>query len=300
MAYLRRFKLKKGYSYHLVFSDERSRSLGRNLEVAKRIWRDFEDRAQLKKWGIVDAVPCQLTLGDLKIRDLEQAKREAKDVRTREKVWRAIEKTIPANLRVTDITPLVIERLDSATIKRATLKKRHALLRYQLGESVRLGELAENPFGRMRPIREWDARQATALTRKQAADLLRKLERPTARQMRLLLRTASRPGERPTREGAFLVYRPHKRGVQRRFQIGQVLELILSHPRSWSRRSWDRAVAALGLEIRPHDLRHTAITWAAQKPGASLAEIQALGGWTSPAMAARYLHGSGKAMETVR
>lgn len=65
-----------------------------------------------------------------------------------------------------------------------------------------------------------------------------------------------------------------------------------------------RAVAAAGIDdhglTAHHVCRHTACTLAAQA-GASLADLMDLGGWSSPAMAARYMHldgqGSKRAVE---
>jgi integrase len=55
-------------------------------------------------------------------------------------------------------------------------------------------------------------------------------------------------------------------------------------------RAFRKARKRAGLdELRWHDLRHTFASWVAQS-GASDRVLQALGGWTSPKMVARYAH----------
>lgn len=55
-------------------------------------------------------------------------------------------------------------------------------------------------------------------------------------------------------------------------------------------RSWRNALARAGIDdFRWHDLRHTFASWAAMS-GASLVELQELGGWKSQEMVRRYAH----------
>jgi integrase len=55
-------------------------------------------------------------------------------------------------------------------------------------------------------------------------------------------------------------------------------------------RVWRKALADLGIEnFRWHDLRHTWASWLAMN-GATLSELQELGGWKSASMVRRYAH----------
>lgn len=59
---------------------------------------------------------------------------------------------------------------------------------------------------------------------------------------------------------------------------------------AFSTKAFRKAAKRAGLEgLRWHDLRHTFASWVAQS-GASDRVLQALGGWTSPKMVARYAH----------
>lgn len=62
-------------------------------------------------------------------------------------------------------------------------------------------------------------------------------------------------------------------------------------PSGW-RLAFNAAVKRAGLEdVRPHDLRHTGLTWAAQA-GATTGELMARAGHTTPTVAMRYQHAS--------
>jgi integrase len=62
------------------------------------------------------------------------------------------------------------------------------------------------------------------------------------------------------------------------------------HPRTLD-RVWVRARKVAGRpDVRLHDLRHTGLTWTAQIPGVTLAEIMRRAGHSSPAAALRYQH----------
>jgi integrase len=58
---------------------------------------------------------------------------------------------------------------------------------------------------------------------------------------------------------------------------------------SFRKRVWLPALAATGLAFRFHDLRHSALTWAAAS-GATVAELMHRAGHSSPAAALRYQH----------
>lgn len=298
MAFLRTRKGKRGTHYYLVFENKNCKAVGSNLAVARRILAEYHDRLRLAEFGINDPVPCGITLNDLMERDLEQAKRDGKSLKTRLLTWAVILRILPGTMRASEVTPKLIERLDTGDIKRNTLRRRHAFLRYQLGESVRLGEIPSNPFNRVKRIVAWDARKGVALTRIQAARLLWALRRqhgPTARWAVRQLRTASRPGQVPEPSGN---YAGHKRGRPRRFKASP----LLPRPERclFSNHAWLVVRERLGMpRLNPKDLRHTALTWAAKKPGASLGSVMGLGGWTTPSVASTYLHLGDDPQETV-
>lgn len=305
MAWLRKIKSRKtGKAYYYVIdSQRRSHPCGTNRALALEALAEFENRQQRRKLGLqVEAPACTWTLGYVKSRDIEDARRQGKDVGTREKVWRAIFQTIPPETMIEAITSDLVWDLTKPGLRNSTIRRRRALLRFALAaarKSARSG-YTRDPFVQLPELSERQgARRPIAMTRPQAARLLRLLDRPTARWARLQLKTASRPGERPGLEGTLLRYPPHKRGVERRFLVSVSLEGILRSSFAFSRSSWDRAVKQLGIHVRPHDLRHTALTWAAQKPGASLMDIQRLGGWKSPAMAQRYLHSGNEPLDPI-
>ncbi len=55
-------------------------------------------------------------------------------------------------------------------------------------------------------------------------------------------------------------------------------------------KAWRKALRDVGIkDFRWHDLRHTWASWLAMK-GATLSELQELGGWKSPEMVQRYAH----------
>ena len=54
-------------------------------------------------------------------------------------------------------------------------------------------------------------------------------------------------------------------------------------------RVWLPALKTTGLAYRSHDLRHSALTWAAAS-GATVAELMHRGGHSTPAAALRYQH----------
>lgn len=299
MAFLRKRIGKRGVHYYIQFENHSMKAVGSNLAVARRILAEYHDRSRLAEFGINDPVPCSITLGDLLERDLEQARREAKDVDTRLKVWKSIQRILPMDMRISELTPGIIERLDDGKIKRATLRRRYAQLRYQLAESVRLGEIAVNPFVRVRRVFEHDARAPVALTLPQIERLLLLLVGPTASHIEIQFLTASRPGEIGVVRGDVLVFPPHKRGVSRRFHVPGRLAELLASDHSFSRRFWERGIEEFGIPIHQHDIRHSALTIAGSQPGASLVGIMRLGGWKSPAMASRYLHSGNETLATV-
>ena len=63
-------------------------------------------------------------------------------------------------------------------------------------------------------------------------------------------------------------------------------------------RVWLPALAATGLSYRFHDLRHSALTWAAAS-GATVAELMHRGGHSTPGAALRYQHATAERDEAV-
>lgn len=299
MAFLRKRIGPRGVHYYIQFENHSMKAVGSNLAVARRILAEYHDRSRLAEFGINDPVPCAVTLGDLRERDTRQAIAEGKDVRTRTHVWNAIARVLSEDLRVNELTPKLIEQLGDGDVKRATIRRRYALLRYQLGESVRLGEIQVNPFTRVRRVFEHDARPAIALSLEQVQRLLGLLANKTAAHVEIQFLTASRPGEVGVVHGDVLVFPPHKRGVSRKFQISGRLADLLKTDHSFSRASWERGVEEFGTPIHQHDIRHSALTIAGSQPGASLVGIMRLGGWKSPAMASRYLHAGNETLSPV-
>ena len=65
-----------------------------------------------------------------------------------------------------------------------------------------------------------------------------------------------------------------------------------------STKAWYKALARAGIvDFRWHDLRHTWASWHAQA-GTSPAELQELGGWSTPQMVNRYAHLGGEHLKT--
>ncbi|MDD1677961.1 MAG: tyrosine-type recombinase/integrase [Methanomicrobiales archaeon] len=86
--------------------------------------------------------------------------------------------------------------------------------------------------------------------------------------------------------------------MARLFHLTPRLAALVRMPRSFDRKFWRLAAAKAGHpDLRPHDLRHTALTLAGKRPEASLDSLQKLGGWQSAAMADAYLHPDSRAIE---
>src|SRR5262249_10942554 len=114
---------------------------------------------------------------------------------------------------------------------------------------------------------------------------------PLGAYVELLALTASRLHESPSLSPGALHYPPQKRGNPRAFRVTRRLRYLMGQPRAFSRPIWLEVVRDLGLPgLKPHHLRHSALTIAGSHRDASLVDLMALGGWKSPQMAARYLH----------
>lgn len=206
-----------------------------------------------------------------------------------------------------------IEAREAAKIGPSTINRDLSVLRGALRlarESAAAG-YAGDPFASIRPLAEAHRRrQPIALSERDCRKLLRicwSMDQRFGAFVELLLLTASRLNETPTVSGGRLRYPPYKRGRARIFTLRggpeerRLAKLAQMERHFDRRRLWTPAVAALGRpELRPHDLRHTALTLEGKRPGASLLSLQKLGGWKSAAMAARYLHPDAEAIRPVR
>lgn len=314
MAWLRKIKGKRGTRYHLVTEGKRSRSVGSSLKVAQRILDDYHAKSRLREAGIIDPVRCSWTLDQLKTADMADAERHGRDIQTRGYVWKAILAVLGAELRIDRIGRPEMERLAVATLlesKGATFNRRRALLLHalKLAKNMGIGFTFVDPG--YPKLSESDLREASALTKAESSWLLGALAEihpGTSRYVEVLLLTCSRRSEvrksRIQADPARLLFPAHKRGIAREFRIlGRLADLLEFGVPSWSRDSWEKASAKFedkfGWRVRPHDLRHTGLTWAASQPGASLASLQKLGGWKSPAMVGTYLHSDSQAMSPV-
>ena len=77
-------------------------------------------------------------------------------------------------------------------------------------------------------------------------------------------------------------------------QLGQHLKSVFTYQGNpigqVNTKAWRKALVDVGIEnFRWHDLRHTWASWLVMN-GASLAELQELGGWQSASMVRRYAH----------
>jgi integrase len=123
------------------------------------------------------------------------------------------------------------------------------------------------------------------------------LEESLGEVVRVLAQTGLRLGElytaQTTPEGIYLS--DTKNGDSRivpttlPLPLGPLKDHLNLPPERTFRRRWNEATSALGLDVTPHALRHTAITrWA--EAGLSLEAIKALAGHHSLSTTMRYLH----------
>jgi integrase len=309
MAFVR-FRDYKGGRYYYVIDSGHERAAGRGSKgkkVALR-WSEKINEIRLRrKAGLPDEeIPSRSTwtLSILRDRDLEDARgRGLLSLRKRESHWRIILEYFSPDLPLDEITPATIADFvrwrrargaGPATINRdlrSCLRPALALARRLRSESGYAGD----PFRDLPQLEERRARRAPiALPPKDVERLLAlfwKRDRKIAAAVEILLLTASRIGERYTVEKGFVCYPAHKRGIARRFPLKGRLAELVHKPQAWSRRTWKRVVAEFGRpDLRPHDLRHTAITRAFHS-GVGWKEIQKLGGWKSLQMPLRtYSH----------
>ncbi len=320
MAFIRKHRGRDGKTYyHLVTENKTSRALGTNRAIALKLLGDYHDRRRLASFGVVDPTRCNWTLGDLAVADLEDAGRYGRDLQTRRYVWKPILAILGADLRIERIGKPEFERLAVETLRLAkaqTFNRRRALLIHalKLAHSKDLGYTFVDP--RYKKLPERVGREPWALSHEQADWLfaaLSSVHLDTARYSEILLRTCSRKAEIRTARiaGLELLFPAHKRGLPRAFRIeGRLLDLLSDSQSAtalrlptFARPAWEsvarRFRAEWGLQVWPHLLRHTGLTWYGQSPEANPAGLKELGGWTSMAMLSRYLHPGRRAMAPV-
>jgi integrase len=327
MAFIRRRQRRTGVFYYVGYyipgeivdgqkqkAKIRWRSAGKDRRFAKRWAANIERIKRLQKAGLLEEEPPDpgdsgWTVGELRKRDLADARQRGIVMSHRESCWRNILRVLPEETLLTEITPERIRDATAAWLKSAgnlTANRYRQVLRYglRLARESSESRYTGDPFSRLARLPEKSARPARALTDAESGRLiriLRKIHPPTAATAELLLLTASRTSERGEMVGATLRYPGHKRGRPRTFRLDPRLRALLNAPRAWSRRAWEKATKELGIpDLRPHDLRHSAAT-RAFLAGATIAEVQELLGHRSPQMAQRlYTHLFPREMKAIR
>lgn len=82
----------------------------------------------------------------------------------------------------------------------------------------------------------------------------------------------------------------HKVGMGGNSRLPMLYEVDLRRPMGSWRNAWRLACKAAGVRYRPHDMRHTFISWLAENPSVSEQTIKALAGHVSRQMLERYSH----------
>lgn len=308
MAFVRSRDYKGGtYWYVIDAGAERAAGLGKKGKRLADRWASKINEIRLRrKAGFPDEdIPSRSTwtLQTLRDRDLEDARgRGLGSVRKRESHWRIILEYFSPDLPLDELTPATIAgyvRFRRRTVGPATVNRDlRSCLRPALALARRLKDESGyrgDPFRDLPQLEERRTRRPpVVLTAKEVDRLLGlfwKRDRKMAAAVEILLLTASRIGERYTVEKGFVHYPAHKRGIARRFPVQGRLAELVRKPQAWSRRTWERVTAEFGRpDLRPHDLRHTAITRAIEA-GVGWDDLQRLGGWKSLQMPLRtYSH----------
>lgn len=315
MAFVRRRRRKTGFFYYVVEYQPGGRltvrSAGRDKAFARRWANRINELKLRRKAGFPDeenAPRCEWTIGDLKKRDLEDARQRGLVIYHRESCWRNILRVLPESLPLDQLTPEVIRDARTrwlATAGNVTANRYAQVFRFALRRARETPESGYrgDPFATIARLPEKEARSPRALTEREAGRLLQILRRihpPTAATVELLLRTASRRSESGIARGRSLRFAAMKRGRPRSFKVNRELRPLLQS-RELSRRAWRKAVTELGIpDLRVHDLRHTAATQAFLS-GATVAQVQELLGHQSPQMAQRlYTHLFPRELEPVK
>lgn len=275
----------------------------------------------LAKAGLLPVLPgrCLWTLADARLADLQDAKsRGLRDASPqphskrskRESLWKMMIGFFGEELALDALTndalrayithrqatvgPVPINRELFGVLRPALRIARDSSVSGYVGDPFRglrkLDERARRRRGIAIPERDWP--RLIRIARKERRDFGAWVE------MQLL--TASRPGQSAAAFDDFVRYDAHKRGLPRAFTLTGRLPIVAKERRAYSRRCWLRMAKRFGVpELRPHDLRHSALTAAGKRPAASLDTLRALGGWTTSAIADTYLHPDARAISPV-
>ena len=324
MAWARSRRRKTG-TYHYVFHQGRTFAAGKGKEGRElaQTWAAAMTKARrAKKAGMpldeAPGGPCLWTLTTLYHADMTEARRRGLrtvqpqfqgKISKRESDWRQLLAFFGAETNLDAISGerirAFIEWREAGGVGPSAINRGlFGILRpaLRLAREREESGYTRDPFLGIRTRGERAvARKPIALPEREVWKVIRrcwKKSRKLGAYVELLFQTASRLNERPEVGITYLLYPPYKRGRARPFELTPRLAVLAALPRAFDRKLWTAAVIAAGHpDLRPHDLRHTAITLAAKRPGASLDSIQKLGGWQSAVMANVYLHGDGRAIE---
>ncbi len=324
MAWARSRRRKSG-TYYYVISEGKTFAAGKGRvgrELAQEWAAAMTKARRAEKAGMrADETPgpCLWTLTDLYRADMTEARRRG--LRTvlpqfqgktskRESDWRQLLAFFGVETNLDAVSGerirAFIEARETAGVGPAAINRGlFGILRPALRTARERKEetgYAREPFLGIRKLDERaGARKPIALPEREVWRVIRRCWR-TSRKLgayvELLFLTASRLNEHPEVSGGFLRYPAYKRGKPRAFHLTPRVAVLAALPRAFDRKLWTASATAAGHPtLRPHDLRHTALTLAGKVPTASLDSIQKLGGWRSAAMADRYLHPDAAAIE---
>lgn len=289
--------------------------------IARKWAQTYNENRILAEAGQLPAQPraCLWTVKDLRLIDLQEAKNRG--LRTslpqphskaskRESLWK--------NLAVFFKDELPLDQITDATLRAYIADRQRSVgpvpinreLWGVLRPALRLARdssasgYSGDPFRGLHKLDEKAGkREGIAVPPKEWPRLVRlaRGERPDfGAWVETQLLTASRPGQSGAAREGFLRYGAHKRGIPRAFTLKGRLRGLAKVQRRYSRRCWLRLVEAFGMpDLKPHDLRHSAITAAGKHPKASLDSLRALGGWKTSAIADTYLHPDRRAIDPV-
>lgn len=316
MAHARGYPCKSGVFWYVVPDDRRGRPIpcgkgAKGRQLATRAAARSNELKYQQQAGIEMPRECVWTLEDLHLADVQAAK--DRGLRTalpqlqgkasrRESHWRQLLAFFGPYTNLEEITQQRIKDYQEARrrgkagpvpINRdlwGVLRPAFALAR-DTDESGYSGD----PFLKLRKLDERQGRrEPIALSRKEVETLIRQCWTTDALLgafVELLYLTGSRLNQQSALDGRFLRYPAHKGGLPRTFALAGRLAKVAGLPRAFDRKRWRTAVTAFKRpDLRPHDLRHSRLTHEGSRPGASLLDVQRLGGWKSPAMAGVYLH----------
>lgn len=316
MAWARARRRRTGTFYY-VFHRGKTYAAGKGKdgrELAQAWAAAMTKAARAEKAGMPledEPGPCLWTLADLYSADMADAKRRGLrtvqpqfqgKISKRESDWRQLLAFFDEETNLDAITGerirTFIEYRESRGVGPAAINRG---LFNILKPALRLAREREeagysgNPFASVRRLDERSVRRRPiALSAREVQKVIRACwttDRRLGAHVELLYETASRLNERPEVSGSRLRFPAYKRGRPRSFALTPLLRRLYAAPRLFQRKLWRDAVVLAGHpELRPHDLRHTALTLAGKRPEASLDSLRKLGGWQSAAMADRYLH----------